>query len=93
MLADLARLFAEEGGAAVDLVVNGTAVRAIPHPEECVAGEVEGQLIYRRRYLFLEAALEARLGGEKEIEGRKWRVVSVGNPLGLIDVTFERTAA
>lgn len=93
MLADLAYLFAEVGGPAVDVVIDGSTVRAIPHPEECVAGEFDGQLVYRRRYLFLETTIEARLGGERVIEGKKWRVVSIATPLGLIDVTLERTTA
>jgi hypothetical protein len=93
MLADLAHLFAEEGGTAVDVVIDGAPHRAVPHPEECVAGEVDGQLIYRRRLLFLDGDLAARLGQEMSLENRQWRVVSLATPSGLVDITLERTAA
>jgi len=91
--ADMAWLFAEPGGAAVDLVVDGVPLRAVPRPDECLAGEMEGQLLHRLRYLFLSGSIAARIGEEKEIDGRKWRVVSLAEPLGLLDLTLERVSA
>lgn len=88
MQADLAHLFAEEGGAADDVVIDGVPCRAIVEPLDVVPGDFDGSA-KQLRALWLEkgAITLPRPGYRLTVDGKEWTVQSV-DPTGLVDIIY-----
>lgn len=94
MQADMAFLFAQEGEEVRDVVIDGSAYRAIVQELDVLPGEFNGSIVERRK-LFLQAdAFSAIVGQERQIDGLLWMVVSTSIPGELLTtIIVERYTA
>lgn len=88
MLADLAQAFAEDGGVATDVVLDGVSLRAIVEPLDILPGDFEGSARQLRAVSLQKGAITLpRPGYRLTMDGKEWTVQSV-DPTGLMDVLY-----